>query len=184
MGFMATQIICDWIVCLIICSGADQRKYQSSASLAFVRGLHRCTVAASNAENVSIWCHHHVLMPAIWRHWSGSTLAQAIAWCLTTPRHYLKQCWLLISELRIRQNARNTFEAILENGSFAWDIEDIISNFSSQPDYMTAGHFTLNVLKQTQNGRHFAGDILKFISCLRIVIFFIQIPMHFYDVPN
>ena len=26
-----------------------------------------------------------------------STLAQAIAWCLTTPSHYLNQCWPLIS---------------------------------------------------------------------------------------
>ena len=29
------------IVCWIFCSGADQRKHQSSASLAFVRGTHR-----------------------------------------------------------------------------------------------------------------------------------------------
>ena len=30
------------IVCSSVCSGADQRKHQSSASLAFVRGIHRC----------------------------------------------------------------------------------------------------------------------------------------------
>ena len=39
-------------------SGADQRQYQSSASLAFVRGIHRWQ-RASNAENVSIWWRHH-----------------------------------------------------------------------------------------------------------------------------
>ena len=43
----------------IICSGADQRKHQSSASLAFVRGIHWCLVnslkRASNAEKFSIW---------------------------------------------------------------------------------------------------------------------------------
>ena len=39
-------------------SGADQRKQQSSASLAFVRGNHR----ASNAENVSIWWRHHDIL--------------------------------------------------------------------------------------------------------------------------
>ena len=45
-------------------SGADQRKHQSSASLAFVRGVHRWPAnspaqMASNAENVSIWWRHH-----------------------------------------------------------------------------------------------------------------------------
>ena len=32
------------IVCLTVCSGADDRKYQSSVSLAFVRGIHRWPV--------------------------------------------------------------------------------------------------------------------------------------------
>ena len=36
----ASQIIV-LIVCSIVCWGADQRKHQSSASLAFVRGIHR-----------------------------------------------------------------------------------------------------------------------------------------------
>ena len=38
--------------------GADQRKHQSSVSLAFVRGIHRGP--ASKAENVSIWWRHYV----------------------------------------------------------------------------------------------------------------------------
>ena len=29
-----------WIVCSTVCSGVDQREYQSSASLTFVRGIH------------------------------------------------------------------------------------------------------------------------------------------------
>ena len=36
---------------------------------------------------------------AIWQHTSGSTLAQIMIWCLTTPSHYLNQCWLIISEI-------------------------------------------------------------------------------------
>ena len=31
----------------------------------------------------------------IWRHRSGSMLAQVMAWCLTAPSHYLNQRWLL-----------------------------------------------------------------------------------------
>ena len=41
---------------------SDQRKYQSSASLAFVRGIQRSPVTAqraSNVENVFIWRRHH-----------------------------------------------------------------------------------------------------------------------------
>ena len=40
MSAMASQIAGASTVDLIVCSGASQRKYQSSASLAFVRGIH------------------------------------------------------------------------------------------------------------------------------------------------
>ena len=40
MSAMASQIICVLIVCSTVWSGADQRRHQSSASLAFVRGIH------------------------------------------------------------------------------------------------------------------------------------------------
>ena len=36
----------------------------------------------------------------IWRQRSGSTLAQAMACCLTAPSHYLNQCWLIISKVQ------------------------------------------------------------------------------------
>ena len=41
MGAMASQITGVSIVYSIVCSGADQRKHQCSASLAFVRGIRR-----------------------------------------------------------------------------------------------------------------------------------------------
>ena len=44
MSAMASQITSVSIACSAICSGADQRKRQSSASLAFVRGIHRWPV--------------------------------------------------------------------------------------------------------------------------------------------
>ena len=44
MGAMASQISNITIVYWTIYSGADQRKYQSSTSLAFVRGIHRWPV--------------------------------------------------------------------------------------------------------------------------------------------
>ena len=44
MSAVASQITGVTIDYSTVCSGADQRKHQSSASLAFVRGIHRWTV--------------------------------------------------------------------------------------------------------------------------------------------
>ena len=67
MGAMASQITSLMIVYSAVYSGADQRKYQSSASLAFVRGNSQVTgefpaQRASDAENVSISWRHHIKM--------------------------------------------------------------------------------------------------------------------------
>ena len=64
MSAMASWITSLLIVYSTVYSDADQRKHQSSASLALVRGIHRSPVnslhkRASNAENVSIWWRHH-----------------------------------------------------------------------------------------------------------------------------
>ena len=44
MTVMASQITSLTIVYSIVYSGTDERKHQSSASLAFVRGIHRWPV--------------------------------------------------------------------------------------------------------------------------------------------
>ena len=55
MGTIAPQITSLTIVYSTVYSGADQRKHESSAPLAFVRGIHRFPAQmASNAENVFI----------------------------------------------------------------------------------------------------------------------------------
>ena len=33
---------------------------------------------------------------AIWRHRSGSTLGQVMAWSIAAPSHYMNQCWCII----------------------------------------------------------------------------------------
>ena len=38
-------------------------------------------------------------MTPSWRHRSGSTLAQVIAWCRQVTSHYPSQCWHLISKI-------------------------------------------------------------------------------------
>ena len=57
MDTMASQITSLMIVYSTVYWGTDQRKHQSSALLAFVRGIHR-----SDAEKVSIWWRHHELL--------------------------------------------------------------------------------------------------------------------------
>ena len=47
---IASQITGVSIVCSTICSGADQRKHQSSASLAFVMGIHRWEVSPHKGQ--------------------------------------------------------------------------------------------------------------------------------------
>ena len=64
MSAKASQISSVWIVYSNVYSGAEQRKRQSSASLAFVEGNSPVTgefpaQGASKAENVSIWWRHH-----------------------------------------------------------------------------------------------------------------------------
>ena len=50
---MASQIAGVSIVCSAVCSGADQRKHRSSASRAFVRGIHRWRVDSPHKGSVT-----------------------------------------------------------------------------------------------------------------------------------
>ena len=53
MGSMASQITGVSIVCSTVGSGTDQRKHQSFASLAFVRGVRRWTMNSPHKEPVT-----------------------------------------------------------------------------------------------------------------------------------
>ena len=64
MGTIVSQIISLMTVYLTVFSDADQRKHQSSASLAFVLGIHRWPVNFPRKwpvtrKKVSIWWRHH-----------------------------------------------------------------------------------------------------------------------------
>ena len=64
MGAIASQITSLTIVYLTVYSGADQRKHQSCASLAFVRGIHRWPVNSPLKWPVTRKCFH--LMTSSW----------------------------------------------------------------------------------------------------------------------
>ena len=64
MSAKASQITGVMIIYSTFCSGADQRKHQSSASLAFVRGIHQWPVNSPHKgpvtrEKVAIWWRNH-----------------------------------------------------------------------------------------------------------------------------
>ena len=71
MSLMASQITSLTVVYSIVCSDADQRKHQSSASLAFVWGIHRDRWIPRTNGQLRGKCFH--LMTSSWkyflRHW-------------------------------------------------------------------------------------------------------------------
>ena len=94
MGVMASQITSLTIVYSIVYSGSDQRKHQSSASLAFVRENSPVTgqfpaQRASNVENVSIWWRHHVHVSSLII-FKGRRTHFCHAWCFMWLYIYIK----------------------------------------------------------------------------------------------
>ena len=88
MGTIASQITSLTIVYSTVYSDADQRKHQSSASLAFVRGIHRGPVNSPHKwpvtrkmfpfDDVIMWCLSSIVpygmldkIPAVW--WCNTT---------------------------------------------------------------------------------------------------------------
>ena len=75
-------------------------------------------IAKYQSEKLKYWLqlllNHKYFINSLWptdaicRHRSGSTLVQVMDWCLTTPSHYLDQCWLLISEVLWHSSESNS----------------------------------------------------------------------------
>ena len=64
MSIMASQVTGVSIGYSTVCSGSNQRQYQSSTSLAFVRGIHRWPVNSPHQGPITpkrffIWWRHH-----------------------------------------------------------------------------------------------------------------------------
>ena len=110
MDSIASQITSLAIVYSAVYSGADQRKHQSSASLAFVRGIHRGPVNSPHKWPVTrkmfpfddvIICRRvgHDFHFS-WRHIRGSVLWQRLAWSGAHAPHVLIRSWSSVLEIR------------------------------------------------------------------------------------
>ena len=94
MGAMASQITSLMIVYLTVYSGTDQRKHQSSASLAFVLVIHRWPLNSPHKWLVTrkMFPFDDVIMfDVIWQHKSGLTLAEVVAYYMKAPADCLNQ---------------------------------------------------------------------------------------------
>ena len=110
MGAMASQITRLPIVYPTVYSGADQIKHQSSASLAFVRWIHRWPVNFPHKWPVTrkMFPFDDVIMPlwqvyvmaACWRHMASYDLVNIgsyMVWRLTAPSHNVNWRWFIVN---------------------------------------------------------------------------------------
>ena len=139
MGAMASQITSLTIVYSTVYSDVVQRKHQSSASLAIVRGIHRWPVNSpqkmvSKAENVSIWRRHHVYHPVCLALYDIShKICPRFSCALSCCGYIISSQWMHVIHLP-------TFSALFHRH---W------------------GNF--NTLRPRQNSRHFPDDIFNCI---------------------
>ena len=99
IGSIASQITSLTIVYSSVYSGADQRTHQSSASLAFVRGIHRRPVNSPHKGSVTRKCFH--LLTSSWMcawvslyYWLSNVI-----WHITPN---LSKVCLIIQQMRIK----------------------------------------------------------------------------------
>ena len=94
MGAIASHITSLTIVYSTVYSGADQRKHQSSASLAFVRGIHRSPVNSPRKGPVTRKSFH--LMTSSWFHWP---IYKYHRWWKQTKKYWSLPWWLTIKDI-------------------------------------------------------------------------------------
>ena len=110
MGAMASQITSLTVVYSTIYSGADQRKHQSPASLAFVRGIHRWSVNSPHKGPVTrkMFPFDDIIMKL------GPSLIHVMAHCLfgtkPSPQPIIWQiaCWPMKNGIHWHQIQRTT----------------------------------------------------------------------------
>ena len=131
MGAMASQISSLTIVYWTVYSGADQRKHQSSASLAFVRWIHRWPVNSPHKEPVTrkMFPFDDVVMSCVLDCSISSVppMESLQSWLWPACISQLSAWWGGISTLRPRQNGRlfadDTFKRIFLNENIGISIK-------------------------------------------------------------
>ena len=122
MSAMASQIISLTIVYSGVYSGADHRKHQSSASLAFVRGIHRWPVNSPHIGSVMRKCFH--LMTSLWDSTTSKGISQKCDnWFLYELIQFNSSVWHTISKNTYQYIHRNVVKRFTQIARFiapAW----------------------------------------------------------------
>ena len=170
MSAMASQITNITIVYSTVYSGANQRKHQSSTSLAFVMGNSPVTgefaaQRASNADNVSIWwCHHGKLVPTspklqtLLLSLVGDQCLHSTPHCCTRPRRHRGAVWIEIRHLT--STVRSRYIAVI---FFSY-------NSRKTPDSSPVRVSFVSVVRECQSDRSYIIVIL--LCCVHYCIIY------------
>ena len=128
MGMVASQITSLTIVYSTVYSEADQRKHQSSASLAFVRGIHRGPVDSPHKWPVKGKMFPFDIIIMGWIGWWGSLLANGRLLQTNTQQAHLK-CWMMgeVNQGSLGDSKLLCFQIILKSQICAplWNFKDM-----------------------------------------------------------
>ena len=143
-------------VCVNIGSGNDSSPVQRSAIT--WTNVDILTVGSLGPNIVKFELNSLVPSDAISRQRSGSTLAQEMACCLTTPSHYLNQCCLIISKVEWR-SYKGKFARDTSINEIIWKIK-YLKFHSNVPggNELSTIETLHNTLKLELNGWHSADD--------------------------
>ena len=129
MSAMTSQITGVSIIYSTVCSGADQRKHQSSASLAFVKGIHRWPVNSPHKgpvtrtmfpfDDVIMKYVELILITLIWQYSHLRQFPKSVNWCRDSSRHVTVSGFV---PLLMWDNCSQVFEGLHD---------DVIKTFSA-----------------------------------------------------
>ena len=186
MGTMVSQITSLTIVYSTVYSGADQRKHQSSASLAFVRGIHRSPVNSPHKLPVTrkIFPFDDVIMRSLYLLDVRPCANMVVSlWNLT---HHFADALVEFHGKMITQGLSRLCQKWHDfspwNRFFEGSFFEAGNELHQRSMFSFCIHFTteaINTLRPRQNGRHFADDIFKRISLNENILIPIKISLTF-----
>ena len=127
MGAIASQITSHTVVYSAVYSVADQRKHQSSVSLAFVRGIHRWPVIYPHKGPVTrkMYPFDDVIMRNYWLH-------NRIYWCTVVSSQNMRE--------KLSNKAYVTFKSFI----IRFDFMDLFGTLFAKGDYLNPLHWRHN----------------------------------------
>ena len=160
MTAMVSQITCVSTVRFVVCSSADQREYQISVSLAFVRGIHRWPVNSLHKRPVTrkMLPKDDVTCSFIFQR-SGSRIS-LWPWRISSPLY--------------RRVSTSITRAIVCVASTPAILLPVFGDVSFVRRWeMKTWNYSLNIKTSGQKSRHFAHEIFKCCFLTTVFVFWL-----------